>query len=96
MPSDLDPMLQLITWIVTVLVPTIIAIIKHLKARAYKQACESLIEMIEKYDTGTVKKAVATNVQCAVQEGVIDPYLEKKGYSNGQETKSSSDNQPVA
>jgi ribosomal protein S17E len=80
--ETLNSLLILIGWIVTTGVPAVIAILKHMREKAYKRACSELIEVIEEFDSnGEVKDAVTRVVSKSARHKIINPYLKANGYA---------------
>ena len=85
--STLGNLLVIIAWTLTTGIPAGLAVWKHLRAKAYKDATDELMKAIEKYDSGPVKDAVHRLVSKKSHDKVITPFLKENGY----EKKSSSD-----
>ena len=75
-----DSLLVILAWVITTGIPAGIAVIKHLREKAYKEATSDLMDAIEKFDEGPVKEAVSKLVSKRIHAKVITPYLKENGY----------------
>jgi predicted solute-binding protein len=90
MSDNFSDVIVIIAWVVTTGIPTVVAIIKHLREKAYKDAAKDLMDAIEKYDNGDVKEAVSKVMSAKLHKQVVAPYLKEAGYDQ-ENTSSATD-----
>lgn len=93
--ESMSNLLVILAWIISTAIPAVVAIWRHLRAKAYKRACQELIETIEKYDqSGDVKRAVTAVVSSSARRRIINPYLKRNGYAKSLANDRDSNSEP--